>query len=349
MVLPSPTAAGRLRARYPRRMLDDPGLDPAELAAALRSGWSVDASAFTFIPGYDMRSATYAVAATGTRAFLKVRFGPATDAPLEVPRALLDAGITDVLAPLRTLTSGLWHPMGECTLALYPFVSGRNAVRAGMTADQWRAFGSTLRAVHDSALGERFADRLPVETFALASAVVVRGVLERAKGRSMVSPAGERLGTFLRGRAGRISAMIGRAEDLGNGLRGREFEQVLCHADVHAANLLVADNGRVFIVDWDGPMLAPRERDLLFVVGSRIARDVEPHEEAWFFEGYGEVPVNPDAIVYYRYERILEDIGEIGISVFGDGGASEASRESEVSLAESFFGPGGIVETVERV
>jgi spectinomycin phosphotransferase len=330
-------------------MLEDPGLDPEELAAALRSAWSIDASAFTFIPGYDMRAAAYAVATTETRAFLKVRFGPAIDAALEVPRALLDAGVTDVLAPRRTLASGLWHPMGERTLVLYPFISGRNAMLAGMTADQWRAFGSTLRAVHDSGLGERFADRLPAETFALVSAGVVRDVLDRAKRRSMPSPAGERLGAFLRGQAGRIGAMIERAESLGAGLRGREFAHVLCHADVHAANLLVADDGRVFLVDWDGPMLAPRERDLLFVIGSRIARDVQPQEDAGFFEGYGDVPVDPEAIVYYRYERILEDIGEIGRSVFGNGDASEASRESEVALAQSFFQPGGILETVERV
>jgi len=96
-------------------------------------------------------------------------------------------------------------------------------------------------------------------------------------------------------------------------------------------------------------MLAPRDRDVLFVIGSRIARNVEPHEEAWFFEGYGEVPVDPRAIVYYRDERIHKDIGEIGGSVFGDHEQPEASRESQVALAESLFGPGGILETVERV
>jgi spectinomycin phosphotransferase len=154
--------------------------------------------------------------------------------------------------------------------------------------------------------------------------------------------------TFLRDRGEPILAMVERAEGLGARLATRRFQRVLCHADIHAANLLVADDGRIFLVDWDGPMVAPRERDLLFVIGSRIARDVEPHEEPWFFEGYGEVPVDPEAIVYYRYERILEDIGEISRSVF-EGGSSEESRASEVDLAESFFGPGGIVETVERV
>jgi spectinomycin phosphotransferase len=331
-------------------MLDDPRFDEDELAAALRSAWGVVASAFTFVPGYDMQAATYVVETGVDRLFLKVYLRTPPDAPLAVPSALLEAGVPNVLAPIRTRMSGLSHAIGDGrSLVLYPFIAGRNAMVAGMTADQWRVFGSTLRAVHDSEIADRFAGRLPVESFGLVAAAAVRSAVERAHGPVRESAAAERLAAFLRDRSERIGAMVERAKGLGARLATRRFEQVLCHADIHAANVLVADDGRIFLVDWDGPMLAPRERDLLFVIGSRIARDVEPHEEAWFFEGYGEVPVDPEAMVYYRYERILEDIGEIGRSVFDDGVSSEASRAKEVALAETFFGPGGILETVERV
>lgn len=330
-------------------MLEDPGLDSGELASALRAGYGLEASTFTFVPGYDMGAAAYDVAADDDgRFFLKVRFAPTADAPLEVPRALLDSGISSVLAPVRTLSSALWHPIGNGrTIVLYPFVAGRNAVVAGMTVDQWRTFGATLRAVHDSGLEVRFADRLPSETFALPSAAVVRDILVTANWPSVESPATRRLAAVLAERTERIGAMLERAEELGAKLRRRSFTRVLCHADIHAANILVADDGRILLVDWDGPMLAPRERDLLFVIRARIARDVAPHEEAWFFEGYGEVDVDSDAIVYYRYERILEDIGEFGRSVFGDPAIPEASRESQVALVESFFAPGDIIESAE--
>jgi spectinomycin phosphotransferase len=293
-----------------------------------------------------MQAASYDVAAIGGRWFAKVRFGSVADAPLEVPRALLEAGISNVLAPVRTLAGTLSHRMDDHrTVVVYPFVAGQNAVAAGMTARQWRTFGASLRAVHDSGLEAHFADRLPAETFALPSAALARKVVSQRD--SVDSPAAERLRGFLVKKGGRIGAMLERAEQLGAGLRDRRFELVLVHSDIHAANVLLADDGRILLVDWDGPMLAPRERDLLFVIGSRIARDVQPHEQAWFFEGYGEVRVDREAIVYYRYERIIEDIGEFARSVF-DEALPEASRESQLAIVESFFEPGGIVESAEH-
>jgi spectinomycin phosphotransferase len=329
-------------------MLEDPGFDPRALAASVRAGFGIEASGFTFVPGFDMQAASYEVASTDGRWFAKVRFGPVADAPLEVLRALLDAGVDNVLAPVRTLTSTLWHPMpAGRTLVVYPFVAGRNAMDVGMTGDQWRTFGTALRAVHDSGLEDRFADRLPAEMFALPCAAVVRSVL--AQEPSPASPAGDRLRAVLLSEHRRIGSMLDRAEELGARLSTRPFARVLCHADIHAANLLVADDGRIYLVDWDGPMLAPRERDLLFVIGGGITRKVEPQEEAWFFEGYGEVDVDREAIVYYRYERLLEDIGEIGRSVFADASVPETSREAEVRLLERVFEAGGSVDSVEQV
>jgi spectinomycin phosphotransferase len=103
------------------------------------------------------------------------------------------------------------------------------------------------------------------------------------------------------------------------------------------------------LVDWDGPIVAPRERDLLFVVGARIARVVESREEALFFEGYGPVAIDPNALIYYRYERIVEDLGEFGKSVFLDPNLSERARDGEAELALGFFAPGGDVERAEAV
>lgn len=332
-------------------MREDPGVDAGKIAACLNAHYGLHVASITFLPiGYDLNAAVYnVVSGDGTSYFLKIRFGPVDGLSLLVPRTLLDRGIRNVLAPLATRSSALWCPLDGFSVVLYPFVSGENAAVTGLSDGQWRDFGSTLQAVHSSGLGEHFRGRLPVETFGLPSAALVRRLLALVDDTEFESPNAARFAVFWREHAARVRRMLVRAEALGTRLRSKSFEFVLCHADIHAANILVGGDGRIYLIDWDGPLIAPRERDLLFVVGSKIARSVEPREEVLFFEGYGPVEIDPVALVYYRYERIIEDIGEIGKSIFLDPNVGEQMRAEEADLLMSFFAPGGIIETVEMV
>jgi spectinomycin phosphotransferase len=200
-----------------------------------------------------------------------------------------------------------------------------------------------------SGLVEEFRGRLPAETFALPSAALVRRILDLTETSDFENAVAARFAAFWREHAARIHQIVARAESLGRRLQSRSFDHVLCHADIHAANILVGDDGRIHLIDWDAPLIAPRERDLLFVVGSRIARVVEPREEDLFFMGYGPVNIDPEMLVYYRYERIVEDLGEIGRSVLLNPNPSDQMRAEESQLAQSFFAPGGDIDYAETV
>ena len=293
-----------------------------DLRACLAANYGLDVEHVRFLPlGHDVAAAVYRVSTGDGEEYLaKVRFGVVDEPALAVPRALLDAGIEPVLAPLRTRSGVLWSPLTarpRTVVVLYPFVRGENAVVAGLTAAQWRTFGATLRAIHDLAPSGELRRGLREETFALGSAALVRR-LSVTVAEGQFTGVAERFAAFSRAREGRIAQVLARAEALAGTLRRRSFAFVPCHADIHAANILAGEDGRIWLIDWDGPMFAPRERDLLFVIGSRIARPVASHEEAWFFAGYGPVEIDPEALIYYRYERIIEDIGEFGRSVLED-------------------------------
>lgn len=74
-----------------------------------------------------------------------------------------------------------------------------------------------------------------------------------------------------------------------------------------------------------------------------------PRDERLFFDGYGEIEIHPEALIYYRYERIIEDIGDFARSVFLEPNLGEQARAGEANLMMSFFEPGGMIETAEMV
>lgn len=80
-----------------------------------------------------------------------------------------------------------------------------------------------------------------------------------------------------------------------------------------------------------------------------VARPVTPREEDLFFAGYGPMAVDPPASAYFRYERIVEDLGEFGRRVFLSPALSEEARAREAELAMSFFAPGADIDRVENV
>jgi spectinomycin phosphotransferase len=160
-------------------MREPPDLRIDGLSASLRVHYGLRVVSVTFLPvGQDPNAAVYRVVTRdGSEYFLKVRFGAIDEPGLFVPRALEDLGISNVVAPLRTLTSELWCPLDgydDHRIVHYPFVDGGSAMTAGLNDEQWRKFGSVLRDVHSSGLELRFRGRLPVETFSLPAAALVR-------------------------------------------------------------------------------------------------------------------------------------------------------------------------------
>jgi len=117
----------------------------------------------------------------------------------------------------------------------------------------------------------------------------------------------------------------------------------MCHADIHTANVLLDDDGRVWFVDWDEATLAPRERDLMFVVGGISATLVGPQEEAHFFAGYGPTAIDPLALAYYRYAWAVADIGAFGEEILFRPDLGAASRRVTLDLLMGLFKPGEIV------
>jgi spectinomycin phosphotransferase len=160
-------------------------------------------------------------------------------------------------------------------------------------------------------------------------------------------PTAAKLAEFIKLKQNEITHLIGRAEELASELQSKPSKLVLCHSDIHGGNILISDTGELYIVDWDDPILAPKERDLMFIGGGIDEIWESKREEAVFYEGYGETEINLAALAYYRYERIIEDLVVIceQLLLTDEGGAD---RERSYGWFTSNFEPGQTIEIAEK-
>jgi spectinomycin phosphotransferase len=152
---------------------------------------------------------------------------------------------------------------------------------------------------------------------------------------------------FLKIKRQEILELLERTERLAQNLQARVLDLVVCHSDLHAGNLLIVSDW-FFIVDWDDQILAPKERDLMFVGGGQMNNWRSPlEEEALFYQGYGATELDAVALSYYRFERIVQDIAAYCEQLFLSGEGGE-DREHAYQYLTSNFLPNGVLEITKR-
>jgi spectinomycin phosphotransferase len=331
-------------------MIQRPDLSDGQIAAVLAASYAIQAARVEFLPiGNDASAWAFRAEepAGGARYFVKVRRLPLDEIALSLPRCLQDLGILPAAAPLPAADGRLWQPAGAFGLVVYPYIEGANGMDAGLSPAQWVRFGAVLKQIHTIQLPPAVLDRIPRETFRPKTSPMVRRLQARIAQGDFRSVYETRLVELWQARSDTIARIIAWAEELGRQLRAAPRAVVLCHADIHTANLLIDPLGELHIVDWDQPVLAPKERDLMFVAGEDSAGRVVSQEERLFFEGYGACDVDPLALAYYRCEWVVQELGDYGERVFFlDDLGAETKAESLRFFAE-LFAPGDVVDGAE--
>jgi spectinomycin phosphotransferase len=328
-------------------VLDKPDLADQRVVECVWAGWGLPATDVGFLAlGADAGAAVYRVDA-GDRYFLKLRRGGLAEAGLAVARFLADHGVAEVIAAIPGRDGLLWTEVDGYAAVLYPFVEGRDAFECELSDRQWVAFGAALKAVHGAELPPALAADIPRQSYSpLWRSAVLRFLVVARRG-AQTEPAAARLAEFLTARAEQVRHLVGRAESLARVLRDRPARLVLCHSDIHAGNVLVTRAGKLHLVDWDDAVLAPRERDLMFVGGGIGGIWRDQREEDLFYQGYGPVDVDPVALAYHRYERIVRDIAEYCQQMFRtERGA--ADQERSLRHCTDQFLPGNVIDIAYR-
>jgi spectinomycin phosphotransferase len=282
-----------------------------------------------------------AVAADGAAYAVKLS-GGGTPAGDLVTSHLAARGIVGVLAPLPTRPGGFVADHLGRRLTVTPWAVAERALDVDLTDAHWRAFGELLGATHGTGVTGDLAAALPCDDLTHdAITEQVRATIARLA----VPPADETAEAVRQAwwdATDRIAALSHHASLLSGALRPITHEHVVCHGDPHVGNLLVGENGEVWLVDWDDAVLAPRECDLMFVLGGVLAfAPVGDDHRTAFFAGYGDVDIDPRLVAYYLCTRALDDVSGWTAQAADP---RDADRVRALDIVRGILSPPGLVD-----
>ncbi|MEU4391487.1 phosphotransferase [Kribbella sp. NPDC023855] len=252
--------------------------------------------------GADLAAEVWRARTSDGRQFAVKWSGAGTDAGHRAAAFLSASGIPGIPSPARTASGDLFRYYEGKRLTVTQWIDGSRAADSGLTLDQWTEYGALLARVHAAEPPAVLRDGLPRHSPVDAR---IPALVEELQQRLATQPPADDIEAELAAvwseyRPKLITlAMTRPAEPTG--------PKVICHADPHLGNVLVGDS--VQLIDWDDVVLAPREQDLMFMLGGM--GDLGPTTSAQltaFLTGYGDIAIDESAVRYYRHVRALEDV-----------------------------------------
>jgi spectinomycin phosphotransferase len=250
-------------------------LDEGALAAALRSGWGIDARSMSYLAVGWGSHHWDVLAEGGSRWFVTVdelenkrASGDESledgftrlRASLRSAVALREAGCEFVVAPVPGRAGEpAARAEGRFAVAAYPFIGGHSsgwggewtaALRSGVLGMLARLHAAPPEA-RRHALGEDFGVPFREQLEAACDG------WEPASRGPYAAPAAR----LLRAHAGPVRRWLSRYDALADAARAAPGRNVLTHGEPHLGNVMLTSDGWR-LIDWDTALIGPPERDL---------------------------------------------------------------------------------------
>jgi len=328
-------------------VLEPPDIPSERLIEAVQETHSRRVTSIRFLPvGLDPRSSVFRVRfEAGADALLKVKEGGFAPAALHLPRWLHAGGREEFVAPVSGRGGSLRFSLGPSVeAALYPWVEGPRALDQGLDRSQSYRLGELLRHLHSVEVPDHLGSLMRVEAFVAPEAEQLGALAELIEVETFPDMIRREFTQFWHDNKALISSMAERCEELGKIASNQIGVFVPCHADIHLANVLIEPSGDLRIIDWDECKLAPKERDLMFLLSQDVIQLPRPvFDVAAFQEGYGGSAVDPWMMSWYRYAWVVQELAEFGWQVVWSEPLSPTARDGWVRF-QQLFAKGDVVE-----
>ena len=294
----------------------EPDLDQDKLRKLLLDRYLLEVVRLTFVP-FGIDSWSYlATCQDDSRAFVKLsrRDASVRPGPSEIPlMAALASRQIAVPRPIPDRDGGFLNAVDGYEVQVLEYLEGRGLEGETLWPDdlygQLAEMVATVHASTDAVrhLVERVERyELPfLPPFAKILTAVETGAALPADG----APALATLRGMVMPRVKELRLAARRLETLRDLAKVRDSDGVLCHTDIWGSNLLVSNDGRLYLLDWNGALLGPPEHDLFMFAGTEF---FQADRFGWFLDRYeasgGRARLDAETFGFYFYRRNLEDL-----------------------------------------
>jgi spectinomycin phosphotransferase len=251
-----------------------------------------------------------------------------------------ELGLSFVIGSALPLDQRVIPRVNGYDLSIYPFLEGKTLSYDDLNEEHQAEIAQDLRRMHDAKLPQPIRALLPRESFDKFQESA-RSLVRKAKEYTGNDVLLERLREVVMSKWDVIEQAIENGSRLSQYCKQHVYDLVVCHADIHPFNIIQTATGLVMI-DWDGIMLAPRERDLMFYHQEMKATDSD------FHRAYGlDYQADSYLISYYNYEWVLQEYTDY-IERLLDLQLGKEARTHALDEFQALFGPqqelGGVVK-----
>ncbi len=321
-------------------MREQPNITKSDILSHLNASFMISARRAEFLPyGADRNAWAYRIDADEKSYFLKIRRDMPAQSMLVIPDYLVSQDVPEVVAPLRTVTDQLYVTMDTYALILYPMIDGDSAWEKTLSDKLMMDWGDIMRRIHQAQVAPEIANLVSQEQYISIHDALFKQMNRAIMNHKYEGTIADALAEEWRSKMSEIEFVYNRHLGLGDRIKRQNLKHVICHADIHQANIMIDTNGQIHIVDWDGVIIAPKERDLMFFDITEMSLD------NGFFAGYQHIDVNKVAIAYYRYEWVVQEFAEWAAWIVDDPHRPKGEKEYALSEFKKLFSAGDVVET----
>lgn len=251
-----------------------------------------------------------------------------------------------IIAPIKCINGDPHYFDGDLYYSIFPYIDGKNGFEQELSSNDLKNVGRILKRVH------RIDKKKIKKEFGIPSHKIAFQLVQKLNdinNDNTINPFDElsdKLLVFLNTHHSEIVELIDISRSLAEMVVDNEEEYVLCHSDVHAGNILKSKD-EIFLIDWDQPVFANKELDLLFFGGGIAGKINSEEDENAFLAGYGETEIDYRLIVLFQIFRIFEDI-YIYHNLILNGKQTADERYMSFNYLKENFAPGNTIDCTYR-